>query len=82
MMTFTYFIIKLFGVHSTLCNMIELYVYMLIIGKITEESPNNINIIASHVRIGNQINLSQSMKMSAHLNVVNVMVGKNMNIIH
>lgn len=63
--------------------MIEVNVSTHIIGKILEESLNNINMKVFHVIIGNQKNLSLNMKMVAliALIVLNVMAGKNWNII-
>ena len=53
MTIFIFFIIKLYGVHSTIFNMTEASVYMHIIGKIIEENHKYINMTPKHAVIGN-----------------------------
>lgn len=63
--------------------MINLYVFMLIIGKILEENHKDTIIVLNHVLIGIQMNILQNIVMDVRilLIVLNVMDGKNSNII-
>ena len=83
MMIFLFFIIKQFGVHSIILNMIEVNVSMHIIGKIIGENPRSTPMNLFLVYLGNQMNLFKNTKMPVPINIIaqNVMDGKSLNII-
>ena len=63
--------------------MISLYVFMLIIGKISEGNHRNSTIVPNRVPIGIQMNTLQNIVMDVLMLLIvpNVMDGKNSNII-
>ena len=64
-------------------NIKEIYVYMLTIGKISEENLNFMDTLKNNVLTGGQDHLFQPIKMVAHskINVSILMDGKSKNII-
>ena len=80
MMISIFSIIKRFGVHITILTILVFYVFTLIIFRISEENPFNMNL--SLVLTGIQINLSLNMKkgvlMDTHASIA--MDGKNSSI--
>jgi hypothetical protein len=82
-MIFIFFTTKRFGVPSTIYLMIEDNVFMRIIGRITEDNLKFMDTNPSPVYVGNQMISLQNMKMDVQINMdaIDVMVGKNSNII-
>lgn len=78
----TSFITKLCGALSTTSNTTEDNASMRIIGKIIEENPMSIIMSQYHVRHGNQMTSSQSMRMVAQTSMIaiSVMGGRSSNI--
>lgn len=82
-MTFTYFILKLYGDHIRKRNMLEMNEYMHIIGKILEENHNYSRILMNNVLNGTQELSYKYTEMDVRMNSYahSVMGGKSKSII-
>lgn len=82
-MTFTYFILKLYGDHIRKRNMLEMNEYMHITGKILEENRNYSHILMNNVLNGTQELSYKYTEMDVRMNSYahSVMGGKSKSII-